>query len=582
MKKILYIEDDPVSTIFVSKIIQKMGHEVVTANTSELGLSKAYAERPDLILMDVMLPGLDGFEMTMKMRNSETLKHTPIIAITGTHNAGDEQIATIAGCSGYITKPIEYAPFVKYMNSFLEGHEPEETPIEPKEENLELKKLSQRLVQRLTDKVNELSHTNTELEKSNKKLDRVVDETRQHNTDLLQTNEMVNVILGIHQREELYRLLPQMICDRLQLPSVSIYLVNEQGLTLDAFWHHQFDVRADSDKLNFTKPPFYDLVYHQEPFYIDSAWLNAARQVDDVLARDLASLSDAFHAPAVYFLPIMGKKQDDLFACQNSDCSAFNNKDTQWWKKEIHLLDPHDLDYPARLKNVSDFYFNCCLYNLKAILAIGVPEGRMNEPFRNLMNSFSTSIGMRLENIQLYDDVHDAFMVAEKQAITDGLTEVYNYRYFHHQLERELKRAKRHWYKVSLIMIDVDHFKHYNDLNGHPAGDEVLRRLAEIFRNTTRTSDIVARYGGEEFIIILPETPNIAALKLAEKIRATVEEEKFLNGNSQPLGKLTVSVGVATFPDESQSPEDLIQRADEQLYNAKSKGRNRVSSREIK
>ncbi len=184
---------------------------------------------------------------------------------------------------------------------------------------------------------------------------------------------------------------------------------------------------------------------------------------------------------------------------------------------------------------------------------------------------------LKLLKSQSYDQAENNLLLAEKQAITDGLTEIYNYRYFHHQLEREVKRAKRHWYKVSLIMIDVDHFKHYNDKNGHPAGDDVLRRIAEILKNTTRTSDVVARYGGEEFIVILPETPSSAAVKLAEKIRTIVEDEKFLHGSSQPLGKVTISLGIATFPEDSQSPEELIQKADEQLYLAKSLGRNRVS-----
>jgi diguanylate cyclase (GGDEF)-like protein len=127
-------------------------------------------------------------------------------------------------------------------------------------------------------------------------------------------------------------------------------------------------------------------------------------------------------------------------------------------------------------------------------------------------------------------------------------------------------------------MMDIDYFKRYNDTHGHPAGDVVLKRVSDLIKETTRTSDILARYGGEEFVLVLPETPKNAALKLAEKIRQLIENEKFPNAETQPNGRVTISLGVATFPDDAQDIEALVQKADEQLYRAKSEGRNRVAS----
>ncbi len=164
----------------------------------------------------------------------------------------------------------------------------------------------------------------------------------------------------------------------------------------------------------------------------------------------------------------------------------------------------------------------------------------------------------------------------EQLAITDGLTELHNHRYFHERLASEVERSNRTHLPLSLLMIDVDHFKHYNDTNGHPAGDAVLRGVAQILRDGRRMNDAVARYGGEEFAVLLPDTPRGAASGLAEALRARVEEREFAQAGSQPLGRLTISVGVACSPDDAASASELLQAADDALYRAKEAGRNRV------
>jgi diguanylate cyclase (GGDEF)-like protein len=161
-------------------------------------------------------------------------------------------------------------------------------------------------------------------------------------------------------------------------------------------------------------------------------------------------------------------------------------------------------------------------------------------------------------------------------AITDGLTQLYNHRYFHERLESEVERSNRTGLPLSLLMIDVDHFKHYNDLNGHPAGDTVLRKVARILSEGRRLNDVVARYGGEEFTILLVDTPTDAAAQLAENLRQRVAEEEFANGEAQPMGRLTISLGVASYPHSAVSAVELVEAADVALYRAKGGGRNRV------
>jgi diguanylate cyclase (GGDEF)-like protein len=164
----------------------------------------------------------------------------------------------------------------------------------------------------------------------------------------------------------------------------------------------------------------------------------------------------------------------------------------------------------------------------------------------------------------------------ELLAITDELTKLYNHRYFVKSLSDELKRANRYHQNLSLIMIDVDYFKTYNDNHGHLLGNGVLKEVASILKNGIRDIDILARYGGEEFVIILPQTESKDASSIAERIRRAVEGFKFYKGETQPSGKVTISLGVAMFPDDGGTAAELIYKADEALYQAKREGRNRV------
>ena len=161
-------------------------------------------------------------------------------------------------------------------------------------------------------------------------------------------------------------------------------------------------------------------------------------------------------------------------------------------------------------------------------------------------------------------------------SITDGLTGVYNHRHFAERLEEECKRSARYGKRLSLIMSDIDHFKSYNDLNGHPAGDAVLAGVAECLKDGIRGQDLLARYGGEEFSIILPETGKEEACLMAERIRARVRDKVFPNESGQPGGDLTMSFGVASCPEDAASAEDLVKKADAALYRAKEAGRDRV------
>jgi len=163
-----------------------------------------------------------------------------------------------------------------------------------------------------------------------------------------------------------------------------------------------------------------------------------------------------------------------------------------------------------------------------------------------------------------------------QRAITDPLTRLYNFGFFRERLEIEVDRAAQTGDLVSLVIFDIDHFKKYNDNNGHEEGNVALTTVADIIKATGRRGDIVARYGGEEFVALLYGATRQEAEAFGETVRQTVEGTDFGGGPQQPGGRVTISAGVATFPWDAQTDEAVIKAADENLYKAKQGGRNRV------
>jgi diguanylate cyclase (GGDEF)-like protein len=161
-------------------------------------------------------------------------------------------------------------------------------------------------------------------------------------------------------------------------------------------------------------------------------------------------------------------------------------------------------------------------------------------------------------------------------AVRDGLTGLYNHRFFHEAAAKEFTRSVRYNRNISVIFADVDFFKKYNDTYGHPEGDKILAALADIFMDSRRVTDTVARYGGEEFVFLFPETSKDDALQVAENIRKKVFDHPFPGRETQPVGRITISMGVASFPEDGMADSSLITRADAALYEAKKGGRNRV------
>lgn len=251
-------------------------------------------------------------------------------------------------------------------------------------------------------------------------------------------------------------------------------------------------------------------------------------------------------------------------------------KEGEVWKVLRRLPDEQAFGGAPEFTNLDQIATDFSSYRkLKTVRLEYAGEIREAIIFENLVEHlsdfFCQEVRTCFEKVSLHEKIVG-------MANRDGLTMLYNHRYFQDRLRQELSQAKRQNSPCSIVLLDIDHFKHYNDKHGHPAGDALLKQFSKVLSEQcgNRESDIVARYGGEEFIALLPFTPAEGAKIKAERIREAIAQTTFEFAAEQPLGVLSASIGVATFPEHGETASALVEAADKALYEAKRQGRNRV------
>ncbi len=245
-------------------------------------------------------------------------------------------------------------------------------------------------------------------------------------------------------------------------------------------------------------------------------------------------------------------------------------------KGSILLNDAHKFQKEKiipKIKAVRSVMVVPCLFQREAIGSIYVGQqgvGTFRDDDLRLLSILANQAALAIKNAQLHENV-------AQLAITDSLSGLYTHGYFQESLDREFRKSYKNSKPVSIMIMDIDFFKIVNDNFGHPQGDALLRQVGGIIKSVSRDSDIICRYGGDEFTVTCLNTNRTEAILIAERIRQAVEEYDFVAGNK--VVKVTISGGVASFPEDCETKKDLVQIADETLYEAKKGGRNRIAHR---
>ncbi len=536
-KKILYIEDDPEARYLMADIISYKGYQYFEASRGLEGIRLAKKHHPDLILIDLRLPDMAGHEVTTHLKSMDELQNTPIIALTADTLTNTRKLVLSAGCDGYITKPINVNEFLYRLEEYLAG---KKDLLEAAEKELFLEKYTRELVQKLKQKISELETSNKNLSIINNELFTSREQMVRYNNYLFYLNNLANELRRLQDPYHLFQQLPAKITKGFQIRRVFIMHQEQPGepfklVSFSGFQKEQLQTIASE----FTTA-FLENIREDNGIM----WIRSTDELVDEKTTGLMATIEAGSCiiADLYYLRLHAGKSSEHDSKQPD---AF---DSALEREEHHI--------------------------------IFLDKGKEEQPFATyevrILKSFLQTVGIIYENMVLYEELLDLYQIKAEEAIRDGLTQLYNYRHFMRELERESNRTKRFQTPFSLIIIDIDFFKDFNDAHGHMAGDEILRQMARLIRDNTRNTDTVARYGGEEFTIILPGLKKKEGAFIAEKLQKFVEDHTFKISALKEPCRITISAGVAGFPEDSRDTERLLRLADRALYNAKHSGRNKV------
>jgi two-component system, cell cycle response regulator len=448
--RVLVVDDIAANVKLLGARLTAEYFEVLSASSGQQAIDICAKERVDVVLLDVMMPGMDGFEACRRIKSNPKTHHLPVIMVTALDQASDRVQGLDAGADDFLTKPVDDIALVTRVKNLAR-----------------LKMLNDEMVMRaMTGRQLGLA--------DNEALSKALD------------GEGGNVLI---------------VDDH---PRSSVRLVEALGKTYNAV--------AERD------PGVAIARLSDEPFDVVLVSLSLASADGLRLCSQIRSLERTRHLPII----ILVEPGDDARLMRGLDMGVNDYL--------MRPIERHEL--LARIKT------------------------------QTKRKRHSDFLRTRLEE-------------SVEQSITDGLTGLHNRRYLEGHLKTLVAQSLATGRSLSILIVDIDHFKNVNDTHGHDGGDAVLREFSQRFRRNTRGIDLAGRIGGEEFVIIMPDTDLDRGCQVAERLRACVAQDLF-QVNSQQQMRITASVGVATLQSITDTPETLFKRADEALYIAKRSGRNRV------
>ena len=453
----MIVDDDLTSLKLLESMLPTERYNIVRANNGEEALENAFVQPPDLILLDIMMPGIDGYEVTRKIKKNTKTKDVPIIIITSLEESEGKVKGLEEGAEELLSKPVHSTELLARISSMLR--------LKEYRDQLRIRTLSGKSF-----------------------------------GDGSEQREKVQI------KEEA---IPQILL--VEDTNVDAKIVKN---ALEGETFQLTTVKNGRDVFSIIKQKDIDLI------------------LLDILLPDM----------------------DGFEICRRL---KKNHKDIQ--VVIVTCLD--DLD--SKIKGVE--------LGADDFLVKPVVGRELKARMRTL-----------LEKKVHMDSLRTHYQEALGRSQLDWLTGLYNHGYFQQFLGYELKRALDQGFPVSLIMIDVDDFKSYNDTLGHSAGDAILREMGQVVRNCIREVDFAARYGGEEFAVVLPYVTRENVLIIAERIHKALTTHQFFHDESIKLKNPTVSMGIAVFPEDATNKADFIIQADSMLYLAKKNGKNQYCIAEQK
>lgn len=448
--KVLIVDDDVLNAKLLSSMLATGAYETITAMEGKTAVEKTRSEQPDLILMDIMMPVMDGYEATEILKQSPDTKNIPIIMITALDGSEDKLRGLEAGADEFLNKPVNAAELMARVKSLLR-----------------LKLYQEQLKSRMDSE-----------------------------------ESMVSENRGAVSAQK-----------ELNLPTILVV--------------------EDEDK---------DVRLIQNYLHGEAYRIVVAKTGEETLSRVLKEKID------LVLLDILLPGMDGFQVVERlREMEGGRNLQI------VALTNLQDME--SKIKGIelgADDY-----------LVKPINKHELRVRIRSLVKKKA-----------YLDSLKNEYASAVQTAITDRLTGLYNRAYFEHFISLEIKRAERQTAFLSLIMMDIDDFKQYNDTLGHLAGDRILRDVGKLVRKSIRDVDLAARYGGEEFVLVLPNTNIEGAVVVAERLKQIVSDHTSAPEDTLPGKKFTVSLGIAEYPTEAITVNDLIQRADEQLYRAKDAGKD--------
>ncbi len=587
-KTVLVIEDNELNMKLVKSLLDLGGYQAVGFPNAEEGIDHIRTQKPDLVLMDVQLPGMNGLEATRFIKEELEMKDVPIVALSSYAMQGDKEKGLEAGCDVYITKPIDTRNFLQTIGKLFDHgrkedisrlkkndrHEPRILIVDDDPQNVKVMKgklanegyglLEAYSGKEALEKVNDSIPDLILLDIMMPGIDGY-EVVKRLKKDPNTQNIPVILVTALDGQDDKVKGLEAGADEFLTKPvNTAELLARIKSMLKLRQYQEQLSIRTESEA-HFGGPSQQEDSPDEE-VYSQRVLLVENDEKDIKLARNFLDGEN-------YEL-IVVKTGEEAFSI------ALNEK-IDLVLLDILLPGMDGFELCQRLKDIDEtkdiqIAIISCLSDLESKLK-GIEEGVddfLVKPVNR--DEIRARVKALLRKKAYLDKLHTYYEMALNSAINDGLTGLFNHAYFKRFLDLEVKKSLRQGYPVSLLMMDLDDFKKYNDTLGHLTGDIILREVAEVVKEGIREIDLAARYGGEEFAVVLPYADREGALAVANRIRKGIYNHTYEHEASSEIKKVTVSVGIAYCPQDAHSGNDLIYKADSMLIQAKQEGKDRI------